>query len=250
MNLGITGKVALVTGGSAGIGRAIAMQLAEEGVRVALTYHSQQQAAEQLAREIGGIALPLSLDDPQSAIACVNTTIEKLGSIDILVNNAVAWVSTAGMKFEDVPMADWQRGFRSNFECTYAAIQAALPTMRKHKWGRIINISSGVALDGVAGQAPYGSAKAGLHGLTSVLAREVGVDGILVNVVVPGITLTERVEKTATPELRDARAAGYPIKRLLPPDEVAPTVVFLSSAKNTAVTGEIVRASGGRPYPY
>ncbi|HEY4180924.1 MAG TPA: SDR family oxidoreductase [Kofleriaceae bacterium] len=83
-----------------------------------------------------------------------------------------------------------------------------------------------------------------------MLARELGADGILVNVVVPGITLTERVEKHITPDLAASRASGYPIKRLLPPDEVAPTMVFLASAKNTAVTGESVRASGGRPYPY
>lgn len=251
MDLAITGKVALVTGGSAGIGRSIARQLAAEGVKVVLTYHSQQVAAEQLADEIGGIALPLSLDDPPSAIACVQATIARLGTIDILVNNAVMWGDGPTRdRFEDVPLATWQRMFRGNFECTYAAIQAALPTMRAKKWGRIINVSSGTALDGVSGTGPYASAKSALHGLTSVLARELGADGILVNVVVPGITLTDRVAKHVTPDLEAARAAGYPIKRLLPPDEVAPTVVFLASALNTAVTGEIVRASGGRPYPY
>ncbi len=249
MNLGITGKVALVTGGSQGIGRSIALQLAEEGARVALTYHSNKDAAETLAAQIGGLALPLSLDDPQSAVTCVKTTIEKLGPIGILVNNAVMW-GPPSPKFEDVPIADWQRMVRGNFEGTYAAIQAALPSMREQKWGRIINISSGVALDGVTGQAPYGAAKSALHGLSSVLARELGADGILVNVVVPGITLTDRVATHSTKETQAQRAAGYPIKRLLAPDEVAPTVVFLCSAKNTAVTGEIVRASGGRPYPY
>ncbi|MFT3696858.1 MAG: SDR family oxidoreductase [Kofleriaceae bacterium] len=253
MNLGITGKVALVTGGSAGIGRAVAIQLAAEGVKVALTYHSQKDSAEQLGREIGGIALPLTLDDPGSAVACVKQTIEKLGSIDILVNNAVMWGDQWGpgkAKFEDVPLEQWQKIFRGNFEGTYAAIQAALPTMRANKWGRIINLSSGTALDGVSGTSPYASAKSASHGLTSVLARELGAEGILVNVVVPGITLTERVAKHVTPELEAARAAGYPIKRLLPPDEVAPTIVFLASALNTAVTGETIRASGGRPYPY
>src|SRR3954468_5202794 len=170
MNLGIHGKVALVTGGSAGIGRAVATQLAAEGVKVALTYHSQKEAAHALAAELGGIALPLTLDDPTSAVACVKQTIEKLGSIDILVNNAVMWGELQGpqkVKFEDVPLEQWQRVFRSNFEGTYAAIQAALPTMRANKWGRIINLSSGTALDGVTGTGPYASAKSGLHGLSS-----------------------------------------------------------------------------------
>lgn len=258
MQLGITNKVALVTGGSQGIGRAIAVQLAAEGAKVALTYHSKRALADGVVAEIaaaGGeaIALPLSLDDPSTAVAAVRATVAKWGTIDILVNNAVMWgerMPGDAPKFEDVPLADWQRSFRANFEGAYAAIQAALPAMRAAGWGRIINMSSGVALDGVAGGGPYGAAKSGLHGLTSVLARELGAAGILVNVVVPGVTLTDRMAANIPAEIQQQRAAGYPIKRLLPPDEVAPTVVFLCSARNTAVTGEIIRASGGRPYPY
>lgn len=249
MNLFIKDKVALVTGGSQGIGTAIAEQLAAEGVKVVLTYHSQQAQAEALAQRIGGRAIAMSLDDPQSATAAVKATIDAFGSIDILVNNAVMW-ARPGVNVEDMPLDEWQRVFRGNFEGTYAAIQAALPTMRANQWGRIVNLSSGVALDGVSGQGPYGAAKAALHGLTSILAREAGAANILANVVVPGITITERMAKHVTPELREKRAAGYPIKRLLDAAEVAPTVVFLCSALNTAVTGEIVRASGGRPYPY
>ena len=257
MNLGITGKVALVTGGSQGIGRSIAVQLAAEGARVALTYHSQRELADDAVAAIaraGGeaIAVPLSLDDPQTSIAAVAATIARFGSLDILVNNAVMWSDRplGAQRFEDVPLAEWQRLFRANFEGAYAAIQAALPAMRRAGWGRIVNLSSGVALDGVSGGGPYGAAKAGLHGLTSILARELGAAGILVNVVVPGITLTDRMSRAIPAEIQAQRAAGYPIKRLLPPDEVAPTVVFLCSAANTAVTGEIIRASGGRPYPY
>lgn len=258
MDLGIENKVALVTGGSQGIGRAVAEQLAAEGAKVALTYHTRAELAEAAVARItsaGGeaLALPLSLDDATTAIAAVHATIARWGRIDILVNNAVMWSERMPgdmPKFEDVPLADWQRLFRGNFESAYAAIQAALPSMRASGFGRIVNVSSGVALDGVSGAGPYGAAKAGLHGLTSVLARELGAAGILVNVVVPGVTLTERMAVAIPPEIQKQRAAGYPIKRLLPPEEVAPTVVFLCSALNTAVTGEIVRVSGGRPYPY
>lgn len=249
MNLHIENKVALVTGGSQGIGAAIAEQLAAEGAKVVLTYHSEKDRADALAAKLGGRAVRLSLDDPQSSLAAVQATIAAFGSIDILVNNAVMW-ARPGVNVEDMPLDEWQRVFRGNIEGAYAAIQAALPTMRKNKWGRIVNLSSGVAIDGVTGQGPYGAAKAGLHGLTSIVAREAGADNILANVVVPGITVTERTAKHSTPEQRAARGAGYPIKRLLGPEEVAPTVVFLCSALNTAVTGEIIRASGGRPYPY
>ena len=249
MNLHITNKVALVTGGSQGIGQAIAEQLAAEGARVVLTYHSEKERADAVAAKIGGRAVRLSLDDPQSSIDAVKATIAAFGSIDILVNNAVMW-GRPGVNVEDMPLDEWQGVFRGNVEGAYAAIQAALPPMRAQKWGRIVNVSSGVALDGVTGQGPYGAAKSALHGLTAIVAREAGADNVLANVVVPGITITERLAKHVTPELEAARAAGYPIKRLLAPDEVAPTVVFLCSGANTAVTGEIVRASGGRPYPY
>jgi len=249
MNLHITNRVALVTGGSQGIGQAIAEQLAAEGARVVLTYHSEKERADAIASKIGGRAVRLSLDDPQSSIDAVKATIAAFGSIDILVNNAVMW-GRPGVNVEDMPLDEWQRVFRGNLEGAYAAIQVALPPMRAQKWGRIVNVSSGVALDGVTGQGPYGAAKSALHGLTAIVSREAGADNVLANVVVPGITITERIAKHVTPELHAARAAGYPIKRLLAPDEVAPTVVFLCSGANTAVTGEIVRASGGRPYPY
>ena len=249
MNLHITNRVALVTGGSQGIGRAIAEQLAGDGARVVLTYHSEKERADAVAAKIGGRAVRLSLDDPQSSIDAVKATIAAFGSIDILVNNAVMW-GRPGVNVEDMPLDEWQRVLRGNVEGAYAAIQAALPSMRAQKWGRIANVSSGVALDGVTGQGPYGAAKSALHGLTAIVSREAGADNVLANVVVPGITITERMAKHVTPELQAARAAGYPIKRLLAPDEVAPTVVFLCSGANTAVTGEIVRASGGRPYPY
>jgi 3-oxoacyl-[acyl-carrier protein] reductase len=117
--------------------------------------------------------------------------------------------------------------------------------MRARGWGRIVNVSSGVAVDGVPGTGPYGAAKAAMHGLTRTLAKELGPVGILVNVAMPGVTLTERMADALPPAIREQRASTSPIRRLLAPEEVVPTIAFLCSAANTAVTGEIIRASGG-----
>lgn len=255
MKLGIEKKVALVTGGSQGIGRAVALQLAAEGVRVALTFRSEREKAAEVVREIeqgGGEALALEMD--LSSIASVKgavaAVLARFGQLDILVNNAVRWsekIPGQAPRFEDYALSEWQGVVHDNIDGAIAAIQAALPSMRARGWGRIVNVSSGVALDGVVGAGPYGAAKAALHGLTACLAREVGPHGILTNVVVPGLTLTDRMGALLPPNAQEQRGKAYAIGRLLPPEEVAPTIVFLCSSANTAVTGEIVRASGGRP---
>ena len=255
MDLGLEKRAALVTGGSQGIGREVALQLAAEGARVALTYRSEREKAREVVQEIerrGGEALALELDlgSVESVKAAVAATVARFGQVDVLVNNAVRWserLPWEAPRFEDIPLAEWQGVIHDNIDGAFAAIQAAVPSMRAHGWGRIVNISSGVALDGVVGAGPYGAAKAALHGLTSVLARELGPHGILTNVVAPGFTLTDKVSAHVSPELVAQRGKAYPVGRLLRPEEVAPTVVFLCSAANTAVTGEIVRASGGRP---
>lgn len=255
MDLLLGGRVALVTGSSQGIGRAVAIQLGRERARVAVTYHQQREKAEAVVDEItrgGGEAFAVALDlgsiaSVQQAAAAV---LDRFGQVDVLVNNAVRWEGRMPWEmpqFEDVPAAEWQECIRANVDGAYAAIQAVVPSMRARGWGRIVNVSSGVALDGVPGAGPYGAAKAALHGLTSTLARELGPAGILVNVVCPGLTLTDRVLASLPPAVAEQRAKAYPVRRLLPPEEVAPTIVFLCSGLNTAVTGEIVRASGGRP---
>lgn len=255
MDLGLEKRAALVTGGSQGIGKEVALQLAAEGARVALTYRSEREKAREVVQEIerrGGeaIALELDLGSVESAKAAVAATLARFGQIDVLVNNAVRWserLPWEAPRFEDIPLAEWQGVIHDNIDGAFAAIQAAVPSMRARGWGRIVNISSGVALDGVVGAGPYAAAKAALHGLTSVLARELGPHGILTNVVAPGFTLTDKVSAHVSPEFVAQRGKAYPVGRLLRPEEVASTIVFLCSAANTAVTGEIVRASGGRP---
>ena len=253
MDLGLSQRVVIVTGSSRGIGRAAAVLFAKEGARVAVTFHDQRKKAEEVVDEIhraGGEALAVNLDlvSIESIHVAAQFVIKQWGHIDILVNNAVHWGerSLSNMPpFEELPAEEWRAFLRANIDGHYAAIQAVLPSMRAKGFGRIVNISSGVAADGVPGTGPYAAAKAALHVLTRTLSKELGSAGILVNVVMPGLTLTERIATMIPADTRDRIAQASPIRRLLLPNEVAPAIVYLCSAANTAVTGEIIRASGG-----
>jgi 3-oxoacyl-[acyl-carrier protein] reductase len=253
MDLGLSKRVAIVTGSSQGIGRATALALGREGARVAITYKEHPEKAAEVAQAIahmGGEALTVGLDlgSAESIHQATRSVLERWGNIDILVNNAVQWGTRPPWNaplFEEVPIEEWTRLYRTNSEGAYLAIQNVLPAMRRQAWGRIVNISSGIAVDGFAGSGPYAAAKAALHGLTRTLCKELGPAGILVNVVMPGLTLTERNAARLPAELRAQVEQNSPIRRVLPPEEVAPMIVFLCSAANTAVTGEIIRASGG-----
>ncbi|MCA9651112.1 MAG: SDR family oxidoreductase [Myxococcales bacterium] len=253
MDLGLSGRVVIVTGGSQGIGRAAALQFADEGARVVITYHRERERADGVVAEIeakGGEALarPMALADAESIHAVATAALERWDRIDVLVSNAVQWGNRTPWTmpdFEALAVEEWLPVLRSNLEGAYHATQAVLPAMRRAGWGRIVNVSSGIAVDGLPGAGPYAAAKGGLHGLTRTLARELGPAGILVNVVMPGFTLTERNAGRIPDERRRQVEQASPIRRILPPEEVVPSIVFLCSAVNTAVTGEILRASGG-----
>ena len=133
---------------------------------------------------------------------------------------------------------------RGNLEGAHLAIQAVLPSMRRNQWGRIVNVSSAVAADGYPGAATYGAAKAGLHGMTRTLAKELAPYGILTNVVMPGLTLTESVRQSM-PEMVEQAAKLSPIRHVPSPEEVASVIVFVASAANTTINGEVIRANGG-----
>lgn len=247
MDLQLENRVALVTGGSRGIGRAAALLLAAEGARVALTYRSGAEEAAAVAAEAGdrAMAVPLDLTDPASIRAAVATVLDRWDRIDLLVGNAL---DTAGLTlwpptpFEDQPAAAF---FRVNVDGPYAVAQAVVPVMRAQGFGRIVLISGTSGLDGQPYAAALSTAKAALHGLTRTLAKELGPAGVLVNAVLPGTTLTEHVAAVLPASARAAREEMSPIRRLLEPEEVVPTVAFLGSPANTAVTGELVRVSGG-----
>jgi 3-oxoacyl-[acyl-carrier protein] reductase len=252
MDLGLAGRVALVTGSSSGIGRATAELFGRERVNVAVTYCHNRNGAEQTVscvRAGGGDAWVVQYDlgSAESIRTAVAAVVERWGRVDILVNNAVAWgmrVPSQAPPFERLSPLEWRDGLRTNIEGAYATTQAVLPSMRRQQWGRIVNVSSLAAGDGLIGAGWYSAAKAASHGLTRTLAREVGRDGILVNVVMPGMTMTDRV--TALPaDVQERAAAASAIGRVLAPAEVARVIVFLCSAANDAVTGQVVRTAGG-----
>jgi 3-oxoacyl-[acyl-carrier protein] reductase len=253
MDLGLKDRVAFVTGSSSGIGRAAAVLFSRERARVAVTFRDRPEKADEVVNEIRraggeGLAIHLDLASIESIHAAARTVLERWGHIDILVNNAVYWgdrLPSNMPAFEELPSEEWRAFLRANIDGPYTAIQAVLPYMRARGWGRIVNVSSGIAVDGLPGTGPYAAAKAALHGLTRTLSKELGPAGILVNVVMPGLTLTERITATVPSSVLEKTAQASPIRRLLPPGEVVPTIVYLCSAVNTAVTGEIVRASGG-----
>lgn len=245
----MTGRVVMITGASKGIGAAAARAFAHEGARVAITYHSNQDAATRTASAIKStgaeaLTVPLLLEDPSSAVAAVQAVLDRWGSVDVLVANAVDWGGTAPpdptVRFEDVPLEHWQWMINANLLGTTAVVRAVLPSMRRSRWGRVVLTSSSVAEEGLPGPGPYGTAKSGLHGLSRGLAWDGGRDGILVNVIAPGFTLTE-----SRPPIPDAivqnLAAATPTRRLSDPDDVARLVVFLGSDANRNLTGEVIR---------
>jgi 3-oxoacyl-[acyl-carrier protein] reductase len=251
MDLGLKGRVALVTGSSRGIGRATAEIFGREGALVAVTYHNQRERAEAVAagiRERGGEAMVTRLDitSDQSISDAVDAVTARWNRIDILVNNAVHGSERTVVQglFENVPSEQWRDLLRGNFEGAHVAIMAVLPYMRRNRWGRIVNVSSAVAADGYPGGATYGAAKAALHGLTRTLARELAPEGILTNVVMPGLTQTEAV-LNSMPQLVEQATKVSPIRHVPTPEEVASVIVFVASAANTTVNGEVIRANGG-----
>jgi NAD(P)-dependent dehydrogenase (short-subunit alcohol dehydrogenase family) len=252
MDLGLTNRVALVTGGSSGIGSAICRTLAGEGVRVAVGCHANRADADRIVAGIeaaGGVARAVEhdLDDPESGRQAVAAAVEAWGGLDILVTAAWAtpgWAPPDALA-EATPAERWREQLRTNVEGTAFTVQAALPCMRARGWGRIVLISSGAAEDGSAGLEQYGTAKAALHGLGRSLARGVGPAGILVNVVMPGLIATERHRQNIPAFVLEGVATQTPIRRLATEEDVARVVTFLASEANGAVTGSEVRVSGG-----
>jgi 3-oxoacyl-[acyl-carrier protein] reductase len=247
MDLQLSERVALVTGGSRGIGRAAALLLAREGARVALTYRSGLDEANAVAGE-HVIAVPLDLADHDSIRAAVATVLERWGRLDVLVSNALdpcGLTPWAAPPFEELAAREWQPFLRSNVDGPYAVAQAVVPAMRAQGFGRIVMVSGTSAVDGLPGAAVLATAKAALHGLVRTLTKELGPAGILVNAVLPGTTLTEHIEALLPAAARAAREQMSPVRRLLRPEDLAPTIAFLASPANTSVTGELVRVSGG-----
>jgi NAD(P)-dependent dehydrogenase (short-subunit alcohol dehydrogenase family) len=240
MELGLEDRVVLVTGASSGIGRAAARAFAGERARVAITYHRNRAGAEGTAERVhaaGGDALVVELDlaDAASVHHAVASVAARWGGIDVLVNNAF-----------DVDLADggWQPMLRTNLEGVLHTLDAALPAMGAGGWGRVLFVSSSLAEVGY-GPAPLAAAKAALDGLCRTLARELGQRGILVNVVMPGITTTESALRRIPEQVRAQVTAMTPSQRLSSPEDVANALLFLGSPANGNITGQTLRVTGG-----
>jgi 3-oxoacyl-[acyl-carrier protein] reductase len=249
MDLGLRGRVAFVTGSSKGLGRALALALGREGARVALTYYQDEAGGKETARQIeeaGGQALPVFLDlsDETSLVGAVQLVTATLGTIEVLINSAVAWPGfpPPGERFETAPIERLHTSLRANLEGHYRLSQLIVGGMREVAWGRIVHISTGLVLDGLPGSSAYVMAKAGLHGLTRTMSRELAREGILTNLVMAGFMADERRQfpESVLQQARAAAATG----RTTRPEEVASLVIYLCSAANTNVTGELIRADG------
>ncbi|MEO6989134.1 MAG: 3-oxoacyl-[acyl-carrier-protein] reductase [Aquihabitans sp.] len=241
-----TGTVALVTGASGGIGSAIALALAAAGHTVAVGHRSGIEAAESVAATIGdngGQAMAVAIDvtDADAVDRAVAQVEEQFGRITVLVNNAGI---TADGLFIRMDEDQWRAPLDTNLDGAYRVTRRVSPGMVRNRWGRIVNVSSVVALTGSAGQANYAAAKAGLVGLTRSLARELAARNITVNVVAPGPIDTGMLAATGD-ERVEALAAAVPVGRLGKPEEVAAAVAYLCSDAAAYVTGAVLPIDGG-----
>jgi 3-oxoacyl-[acyl-carrier protein] reductase len=245
--------VALVTGGSRGIGRAIVEMLASRGFRVMFTYASREHdaaAVEAAVKAAGGEAKSLraNVADEQSAQAVVQSTLAAFGRIDVLVNNAGTHLP--GVAIGDTPPQEWDRVLRVNLYGPFHMVQAVLPHMRARKSGNIVNLSSNVTNRFPAQNGVYTVSKVGLEAFTRILSKEEGRNGIRVNAIGPGPIRTDMLEESLTkigPERAEAFIKSVPLGRKGEPREIAEAVAFLVSAAASYVTGQIVFVNGGGP---
>jgi NAD(P)-dependent dehydrogenase (short-subunit alcohol dehydrogenase family) len=241
----LEGKVAVVTGGAQGIGRAIAGGLAAEGARIVI---ADVAKAEEAAAELGGaLGLPADVSLEEDVTHLVEATVSQCGRIDILVNNAGLYASLPMRPFTEIPLEEWREVMDVNVMSMFLCCRAIVPQMREHG-GKIVNISSGTPFRGVPFLLHYVTSKGAIVAFTRALAKELGNDGIHVNCVAPGFTMTEGVK--AHPEviekLRDVSIASRTIQRDQVAEDVVGAVVFLCSPAADFVTGQTMVIDGGQ----
>lgn len=246
VTLSLSGRVAVVTGGSRGIGRAIALELAQRGAAVVVNYNSSPDAAQEVVSQIeagGGKALAVQADvsNSEQAQSLINAAIKDLGGLDILVNNAGIVRDGLIMMMKE---EDWDAVMNTNLKSTFNCAKAAVRHMMRKRYGRIINISSISGQMGNPGQTNYSASKAGQIGFTKSLAREVATRNITVNAVAPGFVETDILSHTPK-EAIEAILKNTPLGRMASAEEIAYAVAFLASDQAAYVTGQVLGVDGG-----
>ncbi len=243
--MSLSGRVALVTGASQGIGRTCALRLAKDGATVAAAARNQEKLNELVAEitATGGKATAFALDvaDEEQVKSTVKAAIAQFGKIDILVNNAGITRDQLVMRMK---RADWDAVLQTNLTSAYLCIQQVIGSMLKQRWGRIINITSVFGQMGQAGQANYAASKAGLIGLTMAIAREVGSRNITCNAVAPGFIETAMTAGLGD-EFKQNAVKQIPLGRVGLPEDVAAAVAFLASDNASYITGHVLNVNGG-----
>ncbi len=243
---GIAGRNALVTGAAKGIGRAVALILAEMGVNVAINYNTSEKAAEEVARtlqerEVEALTVHADVSNRDQVKAMVDKVNSAWGHIDILVNNAGIIDDGLLVRMSD---ESWERVMSVNLDGTFFCTREVMRTMLRRRWGRIICIGSVVGIRGNAGQVNYSASKAGVIGFTKALAKEVATRGITVNLVSPGYISTDTVEHIPQ-KVKDYVRGNIPQGHFGEADDVAYMVAFLASEKAKYITGQVISVDGG-----
>lgn len=242
----LDGKVAIVTGAAQGIGRAIAEGLSAEGARIVVA--DLKGAEEAAAAFPDGVGLTVDVSDETDVQRLADETIARCGSIDVLVNNAGLYASLAMRPFTEIPLAEWRQVMDVNVASMFLTCRAVVPVMREQGGGKIVNISSGTPFRGVPFLLHYVTSKGAIVAFTRALAREVGKDGVLVNCVAPGFTISAGVEEhpEVIEKLRDVSVAARTIQRDQLPDDVVGAVVYLAGPGSSFVTGQTIVIDGGQ----
>ncbi len=244
----LDGKVAIVTGGGRGIGVEYAKVLAVEGAKVAVTDIVDTETTVNIIKQAGGEAIGIHCDvtDPANIRAMVAETVDTFGRLDILVNNAALFADLKQGSFLDIDEAEWDRVMQINTRGVFSCTKAAVPEMKKNGYGKIINIESGTVFKGTPMLLHYVSSKGAQIAFTRALAREVGDDGITVNCIAPGLTMSEKVvadeQWTA---VKDGNTASRAIKREQVPEDLIGALVFFSSPDSDFITGQTLVVDGG-----
>jgi len=242
----LDGKVAIVTGGSQGIGRALADGLAAEGARIVI---ADLRGAEQAAAAYpGGLGLTVDVADEAAVAAMVEETVERCGSLDVLINNAGLYASLEMRPFTEIPLDEWRQVMDVNVASMFLTCRAAVPVMREQGGGAIVNISSGTPFRGVPFLLHYVTSKGAIVAFTRALAKELGKDAIRVNCVAPGFTMSDGVREhpEVVEKLRDVSVAARTIQRDQVPEDVVGAVVYLAGSSSSFVTGQTIVIDGGQ----